>query len=481
MRLRYLSLLTLAILAAPALGGELRPAASNDDLTQNPHRGFLLWGTTVGAEGGLPENHYGATMYQIYLPWREVETADQQFDWAGFEQRHLAPILAERPNATFVLRPVADYPNGEVTKINHYYTGGEPERDYPKFLELPPLNIKGNDYVRCDKTGPGRAPDYNSAAMREQMQQFIRALAARYDGDPRITAIHVGLLGFWGEWHTEGCADFEPDATTRQVVRDTYAQAFKYTPLHTRYARKTDVGGVDFGFSEDFFPTFTAACDAFRPALPDCDDEGFWNLEWGFRNEVPAARENWRANPIGGESPEETQKDTWTQRTNDIVKLLRDYHFSWLGPAGKHEEAGFAAKMRTIKRALGYEFTVRQVNWPDSMRAGAAIPVTLSVENTGSAPLYHLYRTEVQWVDAGGATRARAPFAYPLNELMPGASARSVTANATVPSSLATGSYSLRLALVADTTAQRPGIAPQNAGRDSQGRLTLGTVTVTPP
>lgn len=492
MRLRYpapplVGILAAALLAAasmspmtPAHCGELRPAQSNDDLS-NPHRGFLLWGTTVGADGGLPDNHYGASMYQIYVPWREIETADEQYDWAGFEKRHLEPILKENPNATFVLRPVADYPDGVSNNISFYFdkTEGQLERDYPKFLELAPLNIAAHDYSSCGGDGPGRAPEYNSPAMRQQLQQFVQAFGRRYDGDPRITAIHVGLLGFWGEWHTSGCEAWEPDATTRALVRNAYAAAFTLTPVHTRYARSSDLDGVNFGVSEDFFPSFTAMCNAYSPKLPRCDDTGWWNLEWGFRNEVPAARENWKHNPIGGESPYADQKKTWTSRTADIVDLLKRYHFSWLGPAGQHENtgSGFPAKMRAIKRALGYEFTVRQAAWPDAMRAGAPISVTLSVENTGSAPLYHLYQTELHWVDAGGATRARAAFDFPLNALLPGAAPSTQVSATTVPASLAPGSYSLRLAF-ADSWRERPGIAPQNVGRDGTGRLSLGTVTV---
>lgn len=488
-RVLAVNLLASALLAAgafapvSAMAGDLRPAQSNDDLP-NPHRGFLLWGTTVTADGGLPENHYGASIYQIYMPWREIETADEQFDWDGFERRHLAPILAVNPNATFVLRPVADYPDGQSSGIDYFYNKneGQLERDYPKFLEQPPLNIVARDYSNCGGDGPGRAPEYNSPAMRQQLQQFIRAFARRYDGDPRITAVHVGLLGFWGEWHTSGCDAWEPNATTRQIVRDTYAASFVQTPLHTRYARASDVSGVTFGFSEDYFPSFTAMCNAFATKMPLCDDTGWWNLEWGYRNEIPAARNNWKSNPIGGESPLASQKTTWTSRTADIVKLLRDYHFTWLGPAGQHENtgSGFPAKMNTIKRALGYEFTVRQVTWPDAMRAGASATVRLSMENTGSAPLYHVYRTELHWVDASGATRARAPFEYPLNALVPTSppAPTVVDASVTVPSTLAAGNYSLRLAIV-DTAAGRPGIVPQNVGRDSSGRLTLGSVSVT--
>lgn len=481
------NLLASALLAAltvfPAVrshAGELRPAQSSDDLS-NPHRGFLLWGTTVGADGGLPDNHYGATMYQIYVPWREIETADEQYDWAGFEKRHLEPILKQNPSATFVLRPVADYPDGVSNNISHYYnrTEGQLERDYPKFLEQAPYNVVGHDYSSCGGDGPGRAPEYNTPAMREQLRQFVRAFAARYDGDPRITAVHVGLLGFWGEWHTSGCEAWEPDATTRAAVRDAYASAFVQTPVHTRYARASDIGGADFGISEDFFPSFTAMCNLFATRMPRCDDSGWWNLEWGYRNEVPAARANWKTNPIGGESPYADQKKTWTSRTADIVKLLRDYHFSWLGPAGQHENTGtgFPAKMRTIKRALGYEFTVRQVVWPDAMQPGASVALKLGIENTGSAPLYHVYNTELHWVDGAGATRAKAGFDYPLNALLPGAPAALADASAQVPATLAPGSYSLRLA-IADSWPGRPGIAPQNVGRDSSGRLVLGTVTV---
>ena len=468
-----------ALLAlVPARAGESMPAQSNDDLS-NPHRGFLLWGTTVGADGGLPDNHYGASIYQIYLPWREVETADEQYDWDGFEQRHLAPILAEDPNATFVLRPVADYPDSVGNNIHHYYDAEQPERDYPKFLGLAPLNIPGRAYTNCGGDGPGVAPDYNTPAMREQLQQFVRAFARRYDGDPRITAVHVGLLGFWGEWHTSGCPGYEPDATTRALVRDAYTNAFVQTPLHTRYARASDVGGAAFGFSEDFFPSYTAMCNAYTPMLKRCDDSGWWNLEWGYRNEVPAARENWRLNPIGGESPYADQKKLWTDRTADIVKLVRDYHFSWLGPAGQHENTGtaaFRAKLLSIKRALGYEFTVRRVSWADQAVPGAAMPVSLSIENTGVAPLYQVYQAELHWLDAGGVLCAKSVLDYPLTGLLPGA-AHSQALQAAVPATLAPGRYTLKLAL-ADSWPGRRGIAPQNVGRDSAGRLSLGAVDV---
>jgi hypothetical protein len=70
-------------------GGTASPAKLALDL-QNPHQGLLLWGTDYA--DGAPANHYGARLFHIYLPWREIETADQVFDWGAFETNHLAGI-----------------------------------------------------------------------------------------------------------------------------------------------------------------------------------------------------------------------------------------------------------------------------------------------------------------------------------------------------------------------------------------------------
>ena len=41
-----------------------------------------------------------------------------------------------------------------------------------------------------------------------------------------------------------------------------------------------------------------------------------------------------------------------------VRKLLRDYHFSFLGPAGAHETSGNAAKLKTLKSDLGYRLGI---------------------------------------------------------------------------------------------------------------------------
>ena len=469
------TVLASALTTACAHAGTLTPAVSSNEF-DNPHRGFMLWGSSYAVDGGV-DNFHGAHIYHVYLPWRIIETADQVFDWNAVETLYLQPILVDDPLATFVLRPVADYPESAASQIDAHYTGGENERDYPKFLEQAPLNIPYAVRAKCDSDGPIRSLDYNNPAARQQMQQFVQALAARFDGDPRITAIQVGLLGFWGEWHTSGCEDLQPNAQTRSLIRDAYTAAFQKTPLQTRYARASDVGSALFGFHEDYFPSFTGSCSAFSPQMPDCSDDGWWNLEYGLANEVPAARQNWKLNPISGESPNATQKSTWINRTANVRTLLRNYHFSFLGPAGAHETSGNASKLRDLKRDLGYRLGVSHAAWADVQVRGQSSALRVDIANHGVAPLYNAYHLELHWVAADGSTKARSSIpAVTLSEIMPG-TVQSRSTSFIVPAGLAKGSYSLRLALADDAPGRRA-IAPQNDGQDAQRRLPLGQVQV---
>jgi len=448
------------------------PARSSDDL-RNPHKGYMHWGTTFGADGGV-DDHYGSRIFHVYAPWREIETADQVFDWAGFEQRHLTPIIAVYPDATFVLRVVADYPDSAGSGIDTYYSGGQNERDYPLFLEQSPHNIVGTNYASCNGDGPGRAPDWNDPDFRTQAEQLIDAMAARYNSDPRITAIQTGLLGLWGEWHQTGCPTLEPGSAIKQAIRNRYL-AEVTVPLQTRYARTADVGTSEIAFHEDYFPSFTGACNQFPTPMPRCDDSGNWNLEWALANESPAARDNWISNPVSGESPLSDQKNVWVTRQADIETLIRLYHLSFLGPAGKHEEAGFTAALSSIRRVLGYNLHLDLVDFPGTVQAGT-FNANATLFNSGSAPLYHDVVLRLELVDAGGISRWSGDFAQDPSDSLPGA-AFNLSQTFHLPAQVPAGTYSLRASLP-DLSAGRPPTVLQSAPRDANGRVILGNIVV---
>ncbi len=453
-----------------AASAEKFTPVATDEVLNNPHRGFMLWGSNVLSDGGLPDNHHGANIYHVYVPWRMAESSDQVFDWADLEQTYITPITNEDINATVVLRLVADYPDGPGSGIDDHYTGGDANRDYPLFLEQPPLNIGRNDYSSCNGDGPGVAPDWNDPEFLNQATELVAAFGQHFDGDPRITAIQVGLLGLWGEWHQSGCPSLAPENTVKNNLKNAYAAAFTQTPLQTRYARDPDVVGVGFGFHEDYFPSFTANCIY---GFPQCDDSGDWNLEYGLANVVPAARDNWQVNPISGESPLTSQKNAWVNDETDITTVINDYHFSFLGPAGKHEEIGNDAVMDRLSNQLGYRLQLDSVTI-DSPITNGSTTVTVMLNNEGSAPTYHDYQLALDWVNGANQTVATWTFDDALSDWQPGTPASMVKAFGV---GLADGTYSLR-AYGRPTNPAGRMLIFANANRDAVGRVIIGDVVV---
>ncbi len=460
--------LSLHIGHSPTYAEDFFPSPTSETLA-NPHRGFVLWGSNVLADGGLPENHYGSNIYHVYLPWRMIESSDQVFEWQLIEDTYLQPILSSHPDATFLLRMIADYPNGGPGNDFHY-TDGDINRDYPLFLEQPPLNIGRNDYAQCSQFGPGIAPDWNSPAFADQIVELIEAFATHFDGDHRVTAIQTGLLGFWGEWHQFNCKQFAPLDPIKNLVKSTYNTAFNTTPIQTRYAKDPDATSVEFGFYEDYFPSFTTNCIY---DFPDCSDTGSWNLEFGFSNIVPDARNNWMSNPISGESPLSTQREAWVNDTEDIITVINDYHFSFLGPAGKHGEAGFDIPLNSIANNLGYRLQLDRVTIDNPIINGNT-QIHIDLSNVGSAPVYFDYQLILEIVDAGDKVVDSITIDQNLNLIVPDETV-SIKQFFNDFGQSNTGIFQLK-ALIKSMHSQGKNIILANLNRDAQERVMIGSL-----
>ena len=233
-----------------------------------------------------------------------------------------------------------------------------------------------------------------------------------------------------------------------------------------------DAVGVEFGFHEDYFPSFTGE-DIY--GFPDADDSGDWSMYYCFENVTPASTNNWLSSPISGESPMNSQKNAWADDFDDIMTVLRDYHFSFLGPAGGHQSDGNQTKFNEMKRALGYNLHIERCDWPDVIDTGIPFEVTLVMTNSGSAPCYHDFPVEMALCDANGTPVWKKKFAFDLRKVVPGKLHRfreffSVNG-------VADGEYSLRIGVV-DPRLGRPGVRLQSAGEDANLRYRMGSIKV---
>jgi hypothetical protein len=173
-----------------------------------------------------------------------------------------------------VFRIYLDYPSKQTGIPQYLLDAGLITRTYADF---------GNANISV-------SPDYQNPLLRQALTNFITAFGARYDGDPRVGFITVGLLGFWGEWHTYPHDAWFASASVQDEVLMTYERAFSQTRLLVRKPAGTNPRSRRIGYHDDSFAYQTlgsAGLDLF----------GF--VESGGRNQQVAGPAYWRRGAAG--------------------------------------------------------------------------------------------------------------------------------------------------------------------------------------
>lgn len=148
----------------------------------------------------------------------------------------------------------------------------------------------------------------------------MEKLGKAWDEDPRIFAVLMGLIGYWGEHHNPA-----PTVGQRRLLTEAFQQAFK--PVLVRHTNAEFVEG-GFGIYYDTFATISRE----PPGGPK--DQ----FPWQAAHVYP---DIWKRAPIEGEveynwqqqresaKPEETFGRTPDERMT--VPAYRRYHASYLG------------------------------------------------------------------------------------------------------------------------------------------------------
>ncbi|MFO0885108.1 MAG: hypothetical protein U0894_13120 [Pirellulales bacterium] len=205
----------------------VRPNPSAGPL-DNPLKGWCPY-TDAG------KIHQPYSMVFQYISWRELEPTENDF---RFEEWEKSWNVEAAKGKHIIFRVYIDYPSKPSGLPDWLRKAGVKETPY-------------------DNYGGGKSPDYNDPRMIAGMEKLIAALGKRYNSHPRIAFIQLGLLGFWGEWHTYPRTPlYASEATERRVI-DAYRKAFPDKCLMVRYA-KGYAGKQDWiGFHDDMFPQDT--------------------------------------------------------------------------------------------------------------------------------------------------------------------------------------------------------------------------------
>lgn len=413
----------------------------------NPLKGFLPY---AGTYTSFPHS-----MEWGYLPLRSLMSGATNFDWTALD--NLLNGIAGRGHQA-VFRIYLDYPS-KPTGIPQY------------LLET---GLKTHAYTDYGNAHTSVSPDYENALLRQALTNFIAALGARYDGDPRVGFITVGLLGFWGEWHTYPYDWWFASVSVQNEVLTAYERAFTRTRLLVRKPAGSNPAARRLGYHDDSF--------AYETLAPP---------NWTFFGLLKAAGETnkWRTQPIGGEVRPEVQRCMWDTNQTACVPVGQEYnmcvdrtHASWMlnhgafapGFSGAEKESALAGARR-----LGYEL---YVSGAELSAATETDPVTVSLQirNRGVAPFYYEWPVLIRALDTNGTARQTWATPWKLPSLLPSETNTTWSFTLAEPR-LSAGSYTLLLGVPNPLAGALPlRFANETQDADLAGWLTLGRVTVLP-
>nr|WP_280139548.1 beta-galactosidase [Aquimarina amphilecti] len=169
-----------------------------------------------------------------YIKWKDFEPTNGNFDFNAVED------VINRPGSAgkhVILRLYTDWFGTEQD------SDAGPQWLYTDF-GVSRLQ-SGNKYIT----------DYNNPNYINQAIEAIEALATRYNNDPRVYNIQIGILGYWGEWHTFSYDDpnFNISETAKNQIITSYKSNFSNKKIMGRYPWRDPLSTTgNIGFHNDF-------------------------------------------------------------------------------------------------------------------------------------------------------------------------------------------------------------------------------------
>ena len=375
-----------------------------DGPLSNPHKGFTV--PTGGAWTFVPEFEYGpygslnnrawdlVSYGSGYQQWNKLNPAKGVYDWTELEK--LLNALAEH-NMGYALRVLP-------------YTPSFIKSDFPPQEEYdwtPPFVYEmGAKKIQIDLRGTeyhAYAPVWDDSVYIWAAKEFAKALAEKYDGDPRIEYIDVRTFGEWGEWHTSHIlGSVMPADSVLKDMLDYYASVFKKTQLvlpsngfgdvYTHALNlgitKRDDGLIGIPGRPD---TLLRAYNANLPTI--AENIAGYRTMLTYDDLIPGGSQKWTA-------------ERWV---NAITTAhLTYYVLDQDNDCGYYFYKDNKALADSMSKVIGYNFTVTQAELETVASAkDTSITLNITAKNTGVAPCFFDVYMVAEFVDSTGAAIAQ--------------------------------------------------------------------------
>jgi len=388
--LKHMIVASAIAIAIPAFADNVtvRPKATDEALI-NPDMGFVyykysnrLWayGINTPTEDTLDWFPGCSTAYMRVL-WNDIEPEEGEYRWDLFDSAAQNWIAKGKKIAFRII------------------CCNQTETAAPQFVR--DAGAKGywfeykTDTVPGGKMPPRWAPAYDDPVFLAKLENFVKAFAGRYDGDPGVAFVDVGSFGLYGEGHVG--RDGQPwlakpeNSAERERLAKIHLDLWKRLMPNTYIVVSDDIAGGGWLKDKDGKPL------ADHPILAYCRSQGIglrddsimcslppnsW-LSDGFARKfaptLPVVLETGHCiSLIGGPKWDADKYVDCVEAYQASYMSIHDFPDVHLGQCREQIER--------INRILGYRFELREVLYLDEVKIGEKFEIGSTWVNVGVAP-----------------------------------------------------------------------------------------------
>ena len=387
------------LLAAGQLSAEtvaVRPKATDEALI-NPDMGFVYYkySNRLWAYGiNTPENDTldwfpGCSTVYMRVLWNDIEPEEGEYRWDLFDTAAQNWIAKGKKVAFRII------------------CCNQTENATPQFVR--DAGAKGFWFEYANKALPGGkmpprwGPAYDDPVFLEKLENFVKAFARRYDGDPNVAFVDIGSFGLYGEGHVGrvGYPHLEtpyPKIEKPEIRAEFVRLAKIHIDLWRRLMPNTyivisddiDNGwnraedgelmrycrGKGIGFRDD-----SIFCFPPPGTSKNCPYEYWAHDGWGrkFAPTLPVVVETGHYISVY-DSPK------WND--DAYVRCVEAYQASYMSIHDFPEDHLKLCREQIdrINRIIGYRFELREATYPDEVKIGEKVEIASTWVNVGVAP-----------------------------------------------------------------------------------------------
>ena len=326
-------------------------------------------GWHLGNDWGPGSNSYDVAARII---WRDLETVRDHYDFTKIEELlNKAQSRGGRANIRF--RAVATSGIG----VPDYMVALMPKGFWKDWL----FNKKPETFAYV--------PDWNDPDFMERAKALLNALGKRYNNDPRLGILDIGMYGRWGEWHCSGIKYPTPEGAqeiTEENIRaiiDMHTEAFP----NKRLVMMTDnIYGLKYALQ--------------KSAKIGCRRDSYGTDWFQDPERMEIVRNRWQTAPVVAEPIGEFAPGA-IGFCNKMARQSKEFHVATIHGINtfKKDVKYNENEINTVIQAgknTGFRFAINSISIPQRIPPGGKFLLTTNWKNEGVTPTYEKWQVVYQ-------------------------------------------------------------------------------------